>query len=184
MAWITFKNNKESINSFLNKYKPSKISKTDCAWISVSSCDIINDLDNNNITKAINEWNILKENKKQINFDNINDIAEKYNILSGKWLIYKKTTQIDNLWKDISINCIKGFLGPSVKVSPKDNYNKQHVICVFTKNYLDKENVYKIRDNLKNIGVINKISYKPDIFTYFEIYRNNKWNIKSSIYTI
>lgn len=184
MTWIIFNQNKESIINFLNKYKPSKIPKTDCPWICVNNCNIVNDLDDNNIQKAVNEWHLLKENKKQISFNDINNIAEKYNILSGKWLIYEKTSNIDKLWANISINCVKGFLGPTVKVSPKCNYNDEHVICVFTKNYLDKENVYNIRDVLKKNGINNKISYKPDIFTYFEIYKNNKWNIKSSIYTM
>lgn len=140
-------------------------------------------LNENNIQKAIKEWNILKENNKYINIEDINNIAKKNNILTGKWLIYRNNLQIDTLWNNISINCIKGLLGPSVKVSPNNNYNN-HVICVYTNNYLDEENVLKIRENLKNIGVKNKISYKPDIYTYFEIYQKNIWKIKPTIYTL
>lgn len=183
MDWVIFNPNKDSIINFLNKYKPSEISKNDCPWICINGCNITNEEnDNINIQNAINEWNFLQKNKNQINFNDINNIAQKYNILTGKWLVYEKTLNIDNLWKNLATVCVNGFLDTTIKVSPKWNYNDEHVICIYTENYLDVENVYYIRHILRKIGINNKISYKPDVFTYFEIYKNNKWNINSSIY--
>ena len=85
----------------------------------------------------------------------------------GKWLIYVYEKNIDIVWKLIKTATKDGLLGDASKVStgmpsplaPKANLK---VICVYTYDYTDKTDVMKIREQLRKIGVTNKIPYKTD----------------------
>lgn len=183
LPWIVFQSNKENIDNFLCKYKPSIIQQDEFAWISITNPNILNIVNTlENIELAENKWKYLQKLKNHVNLNDINEIAKSCNIISGKWLIYIKTELVDEIWNKIAHCCIKGLLGCSIKVSPKSINTISHVICVYTNNYFDINDVKKVRNVLKEIGIIQSINYKPDIFTYLCIYRKNKWNIKPSIY--
>lgn len=87
----------------------------------------------------------------------------------GKWLIFTNTNSVDALWKSIKKATKDQILGIESKVStakPKDpriGYRKgRHVICVYTYDWRDKEDVIRVREELRKLGVIHKIYYKPD----------------------
>ena len=86
---------------------------------------------------------------------------------SGKWLVYVWNHNIDLVWEMISSATERGLLGFESKAStampsplaPKENLG---VICVYTYDFTDKEDVMRIREELRKIGVKNKIPYKAD----------------------
>ena len=86
---------------------------------------------------------------------------------SGKWLVYAWKHNIDLVWEMIRSATEKGLLGFESKAStampsplaPKENLG---VICVYTYDFTDKEDVMRIREALRKIGVKNKIPYKAD----------------------
>ena len=45
------------------------------------------------------------------------------------------------------------------------------------------EEVRRVREELRNLGLARKISYKPDIYTYLNIYAQNPWGIPASTVT-
>jgi hypothetical protein len=63
-------------------------------------------------------------------------------------------------------------LGSSAKVSTaaKDPPEKPHVICVYTRNYLDLDDVKRVRGTMRNLGFTEPLCYKPDLYTYLNIY--------------
>ncbi len=86
---------------------------------------------------------------------------------SGKWLIFAPTDQIDRAWEIVKQATINGMLGEVSKVATalensnaKDNNVK--VICVYTYDYEDKDDVYSIRDKLYKLGFTNRLVYKTD----------------------
>jgi hypothetical protein len=86
---------------------------------------------------------------------------------SGKWLIFVPADQIDKTWEIVKQATIKGTLGEVSKVATAlENPNaKDHnikVICVYTYDYEDKEDVYAIRNKLFELGFTNKLVYKSD----------------------
>jgi len=42
--------------------------------------------------------------------------------------------------------------------------------------------VYELEEALRNVGVHSRLLYKPDAFTYLQIYQNNPWNIRPTLY--
>ncbi|MHA1328951.1 MAG: putative phosphothreonine lyase domain-containing protein [Promethearchaeota archaeon] len=80
------------------------------------------------------------------------------------------------LWFKIKEALNTGKLGHSAKVSTaRPNPNTQDpnkkVICVYTYNWTDEEDVIRIREELRKIGVIWEIPYKVDEDTFKCRYR-------------
>jgi hypothetical protein len=70
----------------------------------------------------------------------------------------------------------EGRLGGSAKVStakpnPLSKDPRKRVICVYTYDWTDEEDVRRIREELRKLGVVNKIPYKSDGDTLSGKYR-------------
>ena len=117
------------------------------------------DFDNNNPSVVTETYWLYSKRKKG-----------KYPISTkncGKWLIFVPIKNVDEVWQKIKIATENGLLGNSSKVATaKENPNaidsNKRVICVYTYDYTDKEDVMRIREALKDIGFNNKIPYKTD----------------------
>ncbi len=95
----------------------------------------------------------------------------------GKWLIFAPITQIDDIWIKIKLATEEGKLGSSAKVStakpnPNSTDAKKSVICVYTYDWTDKDDVMRIRQRLRELGIISKIPYKADQDTLKGKYAN------------
>jgi hypothetical protein len=86
---------------------------------------------------------------------------------SGKWLVFVPISQVDEVWARIKDATEEGRLGDSAKVATaKPNANasdpSKKVICVYTYDWTDEEDVRRIRDELRALGIVSKIPYKAD----------------------
>ena len=110
----------------------------------------------------------------------------KSNKNSGKWLVFVSNDKVDNLWEKIKLATENGLLGNASKVATaRPNANATNfnikVICVYSYDYNDKNDVMRIREELRKIGVENKIPYKTDNATQQRQYRI-KGNTHISVY--
>lgn len=95
---------------------------------------------------------------------------------SGKWLIFVDHEKVDEVWAKIKKAVEEGKLGDSAKVStakpnPLAGKSKAHVICVYTYDWTDENDVKRIREELRKLGITNKIPYKADEDTLKGKYR-------------
>ena len=95
---------------------------------------------------------------------------------SGKWLIFVDPENVDEVWAKIKKAVEEGKLGDSAKVStakpnPLAGKSRAHVICVYTYDWTDENDVKRIREELRNLGITNKIPYKADEDTLKGKYR-------------
>ena len=176
--WIVYdKNSKQPLSLWLQENRPSKVSQKEAAWISVSGP--IDYQSRQDIDKRCINWN---SSKKQIQ-DQIDKLAKSSQCLTGKWMIFESTENIDSIWFPIAKDVYEGSLGVSCKVSPTEGAEQTHVICLYTSNYQDQVDVMKAREILKSRhGISAVLTYKPDIYTFLEIYRGNTWGVKPSLY--
>ena len=86
---------------------------------------------------------------------------------SGKWLLFIPNEQVDEVWKSIKQAVEEGQLGGAAKVATakpnslaKDPNLK--VICVYTYDWTDEQDVRRVRQELRRLGFIQKLSYKAD----------------------
>lgn len=84
---------------------------------------------------------------------------------AGKWLIFASLKDIDSVWNTIRVATEAGDLGIASKVStmyPTQYDPNQKVICIYNQSYHDKDEVMRIRNELKKLGFTKKIGYKTD----------------------
>ena len=86
---------------------------------------------------------------------------------SGKWLVFVDKSKADELWEKVARATTEGRLGPSAKCgtarpNPNAPNPMETVICVYTPNFDDREDVMRVREELRKIGVTKRIPYKLD----------------------
>jgi len=105
-----------------------------------------------------------------VNVEKLDELARKTGILAGKWLIYRSDSEINDTWKTVAKKTFSGELGTSAKAGTAMQSKRRHVICVYTSDYLYFEDVMTVRERLRSLGFTDKLCYKPDIYTYLDIY--------------
>ena len=95
---------------------------------------------------------------------------------SGKWLIFVDPKNVDEVWAKIKEAVEEGKLGDSAKVAtakqnPLAEKSNAKVICVYTYDWTDEKDVRRIREELRKLGITNKIPYKADEDTLSGKYR-------------
>jgi Bles03-like protein len=86
---------------------------------------------------------------------------------SGKWMLFPYTEKVDGVWDLIAGEVEAGNLGPSAKVAsalpnPNSRNPKVRLICVYTSNWRDKDDVRRVLRRLRAIGFQERLSYKTD----------------------
>jgi hypothetical protein len=86
---------------------------------------------------------------------------------NGKWLIFVDVSEVDEVWAKIKKATEEGRFGDRVKVAtekpnPIAIDPRKKVICVYTYDWTDQKDVKRIREELRKIGITNKIPYKSD----------------------
>jgi Domain of unknown function (DUF1917) len=185
LPWIHFSAETHStIHKFFKNWPPSSTSKSQVAWICIdngrlqSTDDDEGETDRSGLHKA---WNDICVDHQPTIAD-LDGLARRFNILTGKWLVFEESDGVDSLWRLIARATHAGTLGTFAKVSPKSDSATSHVICVYTRDYTDESDVNKVRDGLRRLGVKWNIGYKPDVYTYCRVYEDNSWNISPTRY--
>ena len=105
----------------------------------------------------------------------------------GKWLIFVSSHNLDAVWSKIKVAVEEGRLGGMAKASKRNSHSlpvrvraqtsqnsNYKVICVYTYDWKDHQDVQRVREELRKLGIVRKISYKTDEDTEKGIYRTNK----------
>jgi hypothetical protein len=95
---------------------------------------------------------------------------------SGKWLIFVNVENVDEAWEKVKNATEQGKLGFASKVATaKPNPNaidpSKRVICVYTYDWKDEKDVRRVREELRRLGITNRIPYKADADTLSGKYR-------------
>jgi Domain of unknown function (DUF1917) len=96
---------------------------------------------------------------------------------AGKWLVFISIDEVDSVWAKIQQAIIQGELGDSAKVataklSSLATNPDTKVICVYTYDWTDVDDVSRIRRKLRDLGITKKIPYKADADTNAGKYAN------------
>jgi hypothetical protein len=101
----------------------------------------------------------------------------------GKWMLFAYVADIDPVWEIIRDATIAGTLGIAAKVATmRENPNSaspgSKLICVYTKDYRDIEDMRRVLIRLRELGFTQRLSYKTDDDTI-----QGKYGKGSSLYT-
>ena len=87
----------------------------------------------------------------------------------GKWLVFVQAADVDAVWEKVSAATLSGQLGLAAKVAtawqnPLARSSKR-VICVYTYDFSDHEDVARVLVALRDLGFKERLSYKTDFDT-------------------
>jgi hypothetical protein len=91
---------------------------------------------------------------------------------SGKWCIVRSAEAIDALWEQVRQAVMAGRY-PAALVSSREQaqtHGGTFVICLFTPDWQNREDVMAARAFLRELGVTEDIGYKRDIDTANNVY--------------
>jgi len=80
----------------------------------------------------------------------------------GKWLIFVKNDKIDEIWSMIARASWEGKLGYGCKSSTAFSGRDNKVICVYNDDVENESEIFRIREELRKMGITNKIPYKTN----------------------
>ncbi len=97
---------------------------------------------------------------------------------SEKWLLFISTGRIDSVWRIIDLETKAGRLGIAAKVATAKHNElsistRVRLICVYTYDCTNLDDVRRVRQRLRELSFVKKISYKTDAATNEGKYSQN-----------
>lgn len=102
-------------------------------------------------------------------------------------MLFPTTDQVDPVWKTVVTALDQGKLGSIAKVATDDGSGQARLICVYTDNFGDKEDVKRVLRALAEIDLViaesRPIYYKCDAYTHLDIKSNNDYGLRASMFS-
>ncbi|KAJ5594175.1 uncharacterized protein N7459_000383 [Penicillium hispanicum] len=118
---------------------------------------------------------------------NIFAVAREYGVTSGKWMLFPSASSVDSCWKTVVTALEKGDLGDLAKVATDDGSDSVRLICIYTRDFADVEDVKRVLRGLVEVELVDgearPIYYKCDAFTHLDIKSNNDYGLKASMFS-
>ncbi|KAF2760098.1 DUF1917-domain-containing protein [Pseudovirgaria hyperparasitica] len=120
--------------------------------------------------------------------DDIERLAREYGVLSGKWMLFPNSEDLPRTWRLVAEGVADNRLGCAAKVGtigPDTDTNNGRLICVYTKDFNDMEDILKVMHELIDLNLVNSdrgIYYKMDAYTYLDIAGKNEYGLRASKY--
>ncbi|KAK0151293.1 UPF0696 protein C11orf68 [Merluccius polli] len=190
--WIVFDSRRTpraEFDDWLESNRPSQVSrygdpdrgKGPVGWIAVlgpEHCPNAAD-----VVGLQESWDRLLAGGRPVNFQTVRELALNHRVLSGKWLMHLDAGfKLEHAWECVARATLDGKI-KQAKVSPHDpTSDGKQVICVYNSDFTDEDEVMRLDAAIRSTGVKCPLSYKPDVYTYLGIYRNNRWKLCPTIY--
>lgn len=99
---------------------------------------------------------------------------------TGKWCIFAPSSDVDLAWAKIkgAVECDK-LLFAKVSTALRSIGRDGHVICVYTRDWTDKQDLLRVREVLRSLGFVEELGYKRDIDTLNRIYGPDEWYLRA-----
>ncbi len=156
----------------VNKFLAGKGYKNYFNYFKYGNNDVPKSDENTAVLEIPGHRGVAITSGKGLSQEIIDELAKHIGLLSGKWQIYVERENVDEIWRKVKRLCEEKKIW-QVKVSTAGS-GKSPVIIVYTKNYFDEKDVMAARRELRNIGIEERLYYKPDIYTMLGIYSDNK----------
>ena len=101
---------------------------------------------------------LTEEEKKEVT-----DLANADMV--GKWMPFTPPEQVREVWAGIVEATEAGRLGHKAKVATDHRPGKEVLICVYTKDHRDIDDVARVLSELRAMGIDRRLSYKEDAAT-------------------
>ncbi|KAK0937900.1 hypothetical protein LTR29_010575 [Friedmanniomyces endolithicus] len=118
--------------------------------------------------------------------DDLLSLAVKTDTTCGKWMLFPSEANVARVWRLVAKATSEGKLGHTSKVATYKTGETSRVICVYTYDFADTEDVRKVLNGLVELDLVSRagsaVYYKCDAYTYLHIKSENQYKIKASLY--
>jgi hypothetical protein len=99
-------------------------------------------------------------------------------------MLFPNLKDLTRAWKLVVEGTINNRLGSTAKVATEEDGKEERLICVYTKDFRDTNDVLRVLNELVAIGLVSNrgIYYKSDAYTYLDIYSKNEYGLQASVY--
>jgi hypothetical protein len=114
------------------------------------------------------------------------DLAKSKSMTNGKWMLFPFSNIVDETWRKVAKATLEGTLGCAAKVATDDGSGSLRLICVYTEDFADEEDVRRVVKKMQELDLIKSeqgIYYKCDAYTYLNIMSGNEYKLKASMYS-
>ena len=129
---------------------------------------------------------LMRPYKEQLE-DDLLALAVKTATTCGKWMLFPSPDDYPRYWRLVVEATAEGKLGPTSKAATLDLASATGLICVYTYDFTDTEDVRRVLEELVDLGVCQAdgrpIYYKCDAYTYLDIKSDNEYKIRASLYS-
>lgn len=130
--------------------------------------------------------------RKQLETD-LYAAAKQTGCMSGKWMLFPMAEDVNRIWALVATAVAEGELGHAAKVATDEGSGNvgARLICVYTEDYSDREDVLRVLRRLDGMGLVKGrgamgeergIYYKADAFTHLGVDSKNEWGLKASLF--
>jgi hypothetical protein len=104
-------------------------------------------------------------------------------------MLFPQLADVSRMWRFVVDGVTNNRLGPTAKVAPDSGKAGDRLICVYTKDFRDKEDVLRVLQELISMGVAvttgRPVYYKSDSYTLLDIYRETaaQYGLQASVYS-
>lgn len=115
--------------------------------------------------------------------------AVKTHTTCGKWMLFPSSSDLPRYWRIVAEATSEAKLGPCSKVATHDPFDTKDatLICVYTYDFSDLDDVRRVLDELLELGLCTKdsksIFYKCDAYTYLNITSDNSYKLRASLFS-
>ncbi|KAL6768341.1 hypothetical protein ACKKBF_B38755 [Auxenochlorella protothecoides x Auxenochlorella symbiontica] len=183
---------------FLDAFPPSRASCADVAWIGLEAAADAPapatprpgpgagpQRPERRVEAAVSAWESLAARRPPTHADAA-VLAVRFDLRRGKWMLFPSAgREADAAWRAVAAAAATGRLGDEVKISGVAPARADHVLCVYTRDYLDEGDVGRVRDALCALGLRlrrRRVLYKPDIHTHLQLYSRGQGSLRPSVY--
>jgi hypothetical protein len=103
-------------------------------------------------------------------------------------MLFPSSLDLTRVWRLVVDGTINNRLGTAAKVATNQDGKDVRLICVYTKDFRDTDDVLRVLQQLVALGLVNGargIYYKSDAYTYLDIYGQNatEYGLQASVYS-
>lgn len=114
-------------------------------------------------------------------------LARETRVTAGKWMLFPSVAHVDGIWKRVAQAVVSGKLSSTAKVATDDGSGNTRLVCVYTPDFGDAEDVKRVIKAMAELGLVNPgerpIYYKCDAYTYLDITSKNEYGLKASMFS-
>lgn len=122
----------------------------------------------------------LRPYKEQLE-SNLLSLAVKTSTTCGKWMLFPADDDYPRFWRLVAEATAEGKLGITSKAATPSPIDPINLICVYTYDFTDTEDVQRVLESLVELGLCQRdgkaIFYKCDAYTYLGIKSDNKFKV-------